>query len=142
MPVYPSVAAIPGVEDPALEHLPRVSHKITYEKGTRRARAVELTLGGPSGTYAMQLEPILRFQMKGIGYMHPEWGHGVWKGDLVVAGESWKTDDLDPLAPFNLHIQQVVRARMGDKTGVGVVEQLCLGPHAPSGFVEFLDGAR
>jgi hypothetical protein len=142
MPVYPSVAAIPGVEDPALEHLPRVSHKITYEKGTRRARAVELTLAGPSGTYAMQLEPILRFQMKGIGYMHPEWGHGVWKGDLVVAGESWKSDDLDPLAPFNLHIQQVVRARMGDKTGVGVVEQLCLGPHAPSGFTEFLDGAR
>ena len=90
----------------------------------------------------MQLEPILRFQMKGIGYLHPEWAHGTWKGELAVAGESWKSDDLDPLAPENLHVQQVVRARMGDRTGIGVLEQLCLGPHAPSGFREFLDGAR
>jgi len=142
MPVYRSVAEVPGVEDPAFERLPRVAHRVTYERGTRRARAAELTLAGPSGTYAMQLEPILRFQMKGIGYLHPEWGHGTWKGELVVAGESWKSDALDPLAPENLHVQQVVRARMGERTGIGVLEQLCLGPHAPSGFTDFLDGAR
>ena len=65
----------------------------------------------------MQLEPLLRFQMKGIGYTHPEWGHGAWKGELAVAGESWKSDELDPLAPENLHIQQVVRARMGERDG-------------------------
>ena len=80
--------------------------------------------------------------MKGIGYMHPEWGHGRWKGELAVAGESWKTADLDPMAIDNLHIQQVVRARMGDEQGVGVLEQLCLGSHEPSGFKEFLDPAK
>lgn len=33
------------------------------------------------------------------------------------------------------------RVRMGVKAGVGVVEQLVLGPHAPSGFTELLDAA-
>ena len=41
-----------------------------------------------------------------------------------------------------VHVQQVVRGRMGEREGIGVLEQLCLGPHAPSGFTEFLDGAR
>jgi len=31
---------------------------------------------------------------------------------------------------------------LSEVAGIGVLEQLCLGPHAPSGFVEFLDGAR
>ena len=26
-------------------------------------------------------EPILDFQMKGIGYTNPEWGHGRWQGE-------------------------------------------------------------
>ena len=80
--------------------------------------------------------------MKGIGYLHPSWGHGVWKGELAMAGESWKCDELDPLAFENQHIQQVVRARMGRETGIGVLEQISFGPHARYGFKEFLDPAR
>ena len=49
---------------------------------------------------------------------------------------------VDPLGLDNLHIQQVMRARMGDEVGIGVMEQLCIGPHAPSGFTEYLDGAK
>jgi hypothetical protein len=41
----------------------------------------------------------------------------------------------------NLHIQQLVRARMDDRLGYGIVEQLCIGRHAPSGFKSMLDGA-
>jgi hypothetical protein len=143
IPVYGTEEAVPGVEDPALERVTRVAHRVAYVPGTRRAAAAELTLATRAGaTWAMRLEPLLRFQMKGIGYLHPEWGHGTWKGELAVAGESWALDALDPLALDNLHVQQVVRARMGEREGVGVLEQLCLGPHAPSGFTEFLDGAR
>ena len=80
--------------------------------------------------------------MKGIGYMHPTWSHGVWKGELAIGGESWKCDDLEPMAFENQHIQQVVRARMGREQGVGVLEQLSFGPHARYGFKEFLDPAR
>jgi len=42
----------------------------------------------------------------------------------------------------NQHIQQVVRARMGGRTGVGVLEQISFGPHPRYGFREFLDPAR
>jgi hypothetical protein len=90
----------------------------------------------------IHLEPVLCFQMKGIGYTHPEWGHGMWKGELVIGGESWRCDDLDPMALDCQHVQQVMMARLGDENGVGVLEQFCIGPHARYGFKEFLDGAR
>jgi hypothetical protein len=35
------------------------------------------------------LDPLICFRMKGIGYTHPMWGHGRWKGELEIAGESW-----------------------------------------------------
>ena len=53
----------------------------------------------------------------------------------------WTLADLDPLEPRHLHVQQLCRARMGDREGVGVLEQLVLGPHAPSGFRSILDPA-
>ena len=31
-------------------------------------------------------EPMIRFQMLAIGYQHPEWGHGLWKGAEVLDG--------------------------------------------------------
>jgi hypothetical protein len=89
----------------------------------------------------IQLEPLILYRMKGSGYSHPTWGHGQWKGELAVGGEMWKCDDAAPLALENQHIQQVVRARCGDRVGVGVLEQICIGPHATYGFKEFLDGA-
>lgn len=143
VPAYVSPDEIPGVEDPRIRHMPTLERRLVYERGTRRAESAEIALVSRAGERLdIQLTPLLCFRMKGIGYLHPEWGHGVWKGALAVSGESWKCDELDPLAPENLHIQQVVRARMGNRDGVGVLEQICLGPHAPSGFTAFLDGAR
>ena len=79
--------------------------------------------------------------MKGIGYTHPTWGHGMWKGELAIHGESWREEDLDLMAYDNQHIQQVVRARTGDQVGVGVLEQLAFGPYHRYGFTDLLDPA-
>jgi len=76
-----------------------------------------------------------------IGSQHPVWGHGKWKGELAMAGESWKTAELDENALENQHIQQVVRARCGADEGVGVLEQIAIGPHPKYGFKSFLDPA-
>lgn len=142
-PTYASADAIPGVEDPGTQHMLGVEHRLTYVAGTRRAAAAEIAMIEPGGQRSVvTLEPLLCFRMKGIGYTHPEWGHGMWKGELAVAGESWRSDDLDPMALDNQHIQQVVRARCGDEEGIGVLEQICFGPHARYGFKEFLDPAR
>jgi hypothetical protein len=66
----------------------------------------------------------------------------MWKGEEAVDGESWTVAELDPVDPRHIHVQQLCRALMGARTGVGVLEQLVLGPHAPSGFTSILDPAR
>ena len=143
VPAYASVDELPGVQDPAQRSFHRTDWKLRYVPGTRRAAEAEIALIGQDGTrHEIHLEPLLTFQMKGLGYVHPTWGHGVWKGEQALAGDSWKADEIDPLLPENLHIQQVMRARYGDREGVGVLEQLAIGPHAPSGFEGYLDGAK
>jgi len=142
VPAYGSLAEIPGVMDPGIRAMASVEHKITYVPGTRRAKSARITLVERSGERReTELEPLIAFRMKGIGYTHPEWGHGRWKGELAIGGESWKTAALNELALENIHVQQVMRARSQGQEGVGVLEQICLGPHAPSGFREFMDGA-
>ena len=48
---------------------------------------------------------------------------------------------VDPADPTMVHIQQVCRATSGERSGVGVFEQLVIGPHVPSGFSGLTDGA-
>jgi hypothetical protein len=143
VPVYDSLDAIPGAEDPGIERMASVEHDIEYVPGTRLADRAKIALVEKSGARTeIELEPLLCFRMKGIGYTHPEWGHGLWKGELAIGGESWKCDSLDPLAFDNQHVQLVVRAVSGGEQGIGVMEQLSLGPHARYGFEGFLDPAR
>ena len=143
VPRYDRLEDIPIGDDPATEGVGGVEHDITYIPGTRRAESAHIAIIQDSGERMdIDLEPLICFRMKGIGYSHPEWGHGMWKGDLAIGGEMWKVADLDPLAFENQHLQQVVRATMGDKQGIGVLEQICFGPHARYGFQDILDGAR
>jgi len=122
--------------------LQRVEHRIRWQPGTRRAAAVELELTGDAQEpLHVELEPVLAFQMLGLGYLHPEWGHGLWKGETALASETWNTSELAPLDPRHLHVQQLCRARLGKRTGFGLCEQLVIGPHEPSGLKSLLDPA-
>ena len=142
-PLYPAEAAVPGVEDGKDQRMATARHRVNYIPGTRLARSAEIDLIDHDGkTRTIVLEPILKFQMKGLGYGHPQWAKGMWKGELEIGGESFDPQQLDPLAPEHLHVQQVVCARDGERTGVGVLEQICLGPYEPSGFVGLFDGAK
>ncbi|MEX5709957.1 hypothetical protein AB1484_16995 [Parafrankia sp. FMc6] len=89
----------------------------------------------------VELEPLQTFRMKGVGYLHPTWGHGRWHDELAVGGETFKAAELDTIAPDCVHVQQVVRAVWGDRIGLGVLEQLVIGPYEPGGFRGMLDGA-
>ena len=136
----------PGA-DPAspagVEPMARVAHRVRWEPGTRRALGATLELAPHAGEpLAVELEPLLTFPMSGLGYLHPEWGHGTWKGELAVGAESVKLAELAPLDPRAIHVQQLCRARLGPHQGTGVLEQLVIGPHAPSGFTGMLDGAK
>ena len=142
LPAYSDPMQIPGIEDPKTERLNSVAHDFTWKSGTRNVSGGTLTMEPLVGDpIVVELEPLLSVRMKGMGYGHPEWGHGFWKGELAIAGESWDLDDIDPLAIENLHIQEVIKVRSGESHGVGVLEQLVVGPYPRYGFAEFLDGA-
>ena len=142
-PLYKSEADVPGVEDGRDQRMATARHRVTYVPGTRLASSAEIDLVDHDGqTRTIELEPVLKFQMKGLGYTHPEWGQGMWKGELEIGGESFDPRQVDPLQPENIHVQQVVRANDGARQGIGVLEQICIGPYAPSGFADYFDGAK
>ena len=81
--------------------------------------------------------------MSGVGYGHPEWGHGHYKGENALGYDSFVTADVNENDLKFLHIQAFMTAKLQgpgvERNGVGVLEQLIIGPHAPSGFKEILD---
>jgi hypothetical protein len=56
-----------------------------------------------------------------------------------MGGESWPCDEADDNALENQHVQHVVRARSGSEEGIGVLEQIFLGPNRRRGLQGFLD---
>lgn len=137
LPILQPGEPVYGPQD-GLEHVD-VTHAIDWAPGLRRARAARLHFQRGGSTESIELEPLLTFRMKGAGYFHPQWSHGVWHDELAVGGEQTPVEELDNLALDNIHVQQVMRARWGERTGIGVLEQLAIGPHAPSGFTGLVD---
>ena len=141
-PLFASEDGLPDVADAVVEPMAGVAHRVTYYANTRLAKHAEIELQGLGGIRReISLTPMLRFQMKGLGYVHPQWRHGLWHDELAVGHESFDPAKLNLLAPENVHVQQVVRARDGSGEGIGVLEQGAIGPYAPAGFKSYLDGA-
>jgi len=133
------IAPLGGSAEPATA----VDHRLEFQPGTRHARRAEIMLRRASGEELhIALTPLYNFYMVGLGYQHPTWGHGMRVGDDAADGESWALADIDQTVPLHLHIQAVCEATLGARRGIGVLEQLILGPHAPSGFHELLDMAK
>jgi hypothetical protein len=131
-----------------IERMRSVGYRLTMQAGTRHARAAEIVLRAAGGReHQIQLRPLYNFYMVGLGYGHPQWGHGMFVGPDEVGGESWALTDVDPSIPLHLHVQAVCAATLRSpgqdvRQGTGVLEQLILGPHKPTGFSELLDMAR
>ena len=119
-----------------------VDYRLDLQPGTRHARRAEIVLQPPDGdALRITLTPLYNFYMVGLGYGHLEWGHGMFVGPDAVSGESWNLADVDPAVPLHLHIQAVCEATMGRRRGIGILEQLMLGPHAPTGLSGLFDPA-
>ena len=148
VPAYASVGEIPEGREPGHQEMTSAKHRIKYEKGTRRPASAELELVARDGDrHVITLEPMIRCQVMGIGYQHPEWGHGIWHGEEATGHESWVLADLDPLDYKHIHLHSICKATMKSdsgqtRTGVATIETLCFGTHEPSGFKDFLDGAE
>jgi len=141
-PLFATEADVPDELDDVCTPMATAIHRVEYQPGTRWARRAELDLiDARGGVRTITMDPQLRFQFKGLGYGHPSWRQGAWQGELEIAGESFDPLALDPLAVENIHVQQVVRVSDGERSGIGALEQIVIGPYEPAGFTEFLDGA-
>lgn len=143
VPVLAPGEATWGGDGVGVDHLESVGYQLRWAKGTRLVEAASLSLvSRVTGRSEIELTPQLTFRMRGIGYTHPYWGHGSVHGELEVGGESHRVDELDPTDPSCVHVQSVCRARLGDEDGIGVLEQLAIGEHRPSGLTGLFDGFR
>jgi hypothetical protein len=114
---------------------------IDWEPGTRRARAATMILHpfGAEEPHEVTFDVRATLQMCGLGYAHPEWAHGVWKGELAVGSDEWRLADVDPMARHNLHVQNLCAVTLDGRPGWGVLEQVAIGPHHPTGLTGLLD---
>jgi hypothetical protein len=121
-----------------------VDWRVTWRPGTRWADAFEYDLiDWDDSVTTVSLRPRYEFEMRGIGYGHPEFGHGYWKGEAVTGGEHLPLPVDTPLAREHVHVQALCDATVtfSDGTseqGLGILEQLAIGPH-PSGLTGILD---
>ena len=128
-------------------HMQACSSKIDYKSGTRHAKsAIIETRDASGGEWRAELTPMLNFYMSGIGYGHPEWGHGHYKGESALGYDSYKTAEVNENDPRYQHIQAIVTAKLKgpnglERTGTGVLEQLAVGVYEPHGLKGIFDPA-
>ena len=62
---------------------------VRWKQGTRHAQSATIKLSDDFGKAAGSVEfaPLYEFQMMGLGYTHPKWGHGQLHGELTVERE-------------------------------------------------------
>lgn len=116
-----------------------------YHAGTRRVAKLHMQGGGVKASFTPTGHI---FYMQGLGYIHPEWNHGMHHGALRVGFDeidlAAAEGDLKSGKMENLHIQSlsdiVLEVNGTMHKGRGVIEQLFIGPHAPSGFQDLVDG--
>lgn len=125
-------------------HFDAAAFALDWQPGSRRVAAQRTELGGGRSLTLSPTGPV--FAMSGLGYTHPVWGHGFDHGpDPSVAHDSMAEGERGWGNPLAMHIQALVTAELVDGStahrGVGVLEQLFVGPHAPTGLTGLMDPA-
>ena len=125
----------------------RAGSKIRYKQGTRHAQDATLEVTDAAGApWQVELTPRFQFYMSGIGYMHPEWGHGMYRGDDALGYDTYDLATLNENEPRFQHVQAFVTARLTGpggitRDGAGVLEQLVIGQYAPDKLTGIFDPA-
>lgn len=127
------------------EHFDAATFGVDWQTGSRRIARMTADLGAGRSLALTPTGPV--FAMSGLGYTHPIWGHGLDHGaDLAVAHDSLSEAERGWGNPLAMHIQALVAAELTDggtvHRGAGVLEQLFVGPHDPTGLSGLMDPAR
>ena len=129
-----------------ITHAHKVIYNCQWQDQTRHMQAFTLDYEFENFSATLRFTPRVHFQMSGLGYLHPEWGHGMWKGESSSTRDEFTLPVANPMDMMFLHVQTLsdVVCTFSDgrdpQHGMGVLETLVLGPYKPSGFTGLGDG--
>jgi hypothetical protein len=129
----PYDSAILAPADPGADysHTTAIGHELKLRDKSNHIASASLQFETSDGKHEVSLEPLYDFSMSGIGYGHPEWGHGVWKGELEVGHDSFRSAEVNRTERQHMHVQTLCRATLdGKDEGIGVLEQI-MGAYEP-----------
>lgn len=117
------------------------SSKLAFEPGRRHAKTAEIEfVNQRDEKLRFEITPKWNFYMEGVGYGHSHFKHGSHHGEFEQGYDEYKTAEVDA---SHLHIQAMCDVKLitprGEYQGQGVLEQLIIGPHEPSGFTGYDD---
>lgn len=133
------------VTDKGVEtHFDAACFAVTWQSATRRIAGLSVNMDDDRQLTLSPTGPV--FAMSGLGYTHPVFGHGLDHGPKpMVAHDALTIEERGWANPLAMHVQALVTAELvdGDRSdvGIGVLEQLFVGPHAPSGLTGLMDPA-
>ena len=129
----------------AKHHLRDAVLTVEFSSGTRFPQSAVVTAhDDKGGAYRIEIAAGPRFFLSGLGYMHPDWTHGLNKGPLAIGYDEIKTAAIvRHEAPYQ-HVQAFAKAAMITPDGVrhegtGSFESIVLGRHAPSDLTSMFD---
>jgi hypothetical protein len=127
-------------DDGEVEHLQGARLAVDFEPGTRfPAGGIVTACDEAGGEYRISIEAGPRFYLSGIGYMNPEWAHGLNKGPLEVGFDEIASCTAAAHGSGSEHPQAFSRLTMSTPDGSilhghGCFESIVLGRHVPSGL--------
>jgi hypothetical protein len=129
----------------AIEHLHGARLDMEFAPGTRYpAKGVVAARDDAGGEYRIEVAPHARFFLSGIGYMNPDWSHGLNKGPLAVGYDGIESNAAAKHGSRTEHPQAFATLSMTMPdgrvlNGHGCFESIVIGRHTPSGFTSMFD---
>lgn len=128
-----------------VEHLHGARLEMEFAPGTRYpSKAVISAHDEAGGIYRVEVTPHARFFLSGIGYMNPDWSHGLNKGPLAIGYDEIESNSETRHGSRYEHPQAFAELTMTTPDGTviagqGCFESIVIGRHAPSGFISMFD---
>ena len=122
----------------SIEHYGTPKIEPVFLSGTRELKSARTTLAGPDGKDLVITSTPLRtvYLAAGTGYIpSDEWGHGHYKGKLVVEGRQYDMSTQEKRTPFAILNETLCRFDLSTgEVAYGMHENMCLGVFKPYGF--------
>ncbi len=132
-------------DDGQVEHLRDARLEVQFRPGTRfPAHGTVTATDEAGGSYRMEIEPGRSFFLSGIGYMNPDWAHGLDKGPLAVGYDEIPSIDSACYGAGFQHPQAFAKVSLTLPDGRilpghGCFESIMMGGHEPSGLTSMYD---